>query len=175
MAALGYKSPRSAQIILDRLEGKGIIKKLGRRGFQFVSDPTLGSSHAKTVNVPLLGSVSCGVPSLSEENIEAYFPISTTIARPGFVYFLLKASGDSMDLAGITDGDIVLVRQQPVAQNGERVVAHIDEGATIKEFYKSEGIVVLKPRSRNRGHKPIILSDDFRIQGVVVATIHNLA
>jgi repressor LexA len=174
MLALGYKSPRSAQVILDKLELKGIINRSGRRGFRLVADRILGPGHAKTVNVPLLGCVACGAPILAQENVEAYFSISTTIAKPGFKYYLLKASGDSMNLVGIEDGDVVLVRQQDAARNGEKVVALIDEEATIKEFQRSDDVVVLRPRSNNKVHRPIILSDNFRIQGVVVATIRNL-
>jgi repressor LexA len=79
-----------------------------------------------------------------------------------------------MDLAGIRDGDLVLVRQQPVAENGQKVVALIDDEATLKEFRRKQQVVALMPRSRNKDHKPILLSSDFQVQGVVVATIPNL-
>jgi repressor LexA len=79
-----------------------------------------------------------------------------------------------MDRAGIKDRDVVLVRQQSTANEGERVVALIDDEATIKEYRRSDRVVVLMPRSTNRKHKPIILTDDFQVQGVVVAVIPNL-
>ena len=78
-----------------------------------------------------------------------------------------------MNEAGINDGDIVLVRQQSVADPGDKVVALIDNEATIKEYHPVKGAIVLKPHSTNQEHKPIILTDDFQIQGVVVATIPN--
>lgn len=173
MGALGYKSPRSAQDILEQLEAKGVIKKLKSGNYQLITDPDFGSLHAQTVDVPLVGTVACGSPITAEENIEGFIPVSVSLARPGARYYLLRASGDSMNKAGINDGDIVLVRQQPVADPGNKVVALIDNEATIKEYYPVKGAIVLKPQSTNQEHKPIILTDDFQIQGVVVATIPN--
>ncbi|OPZ63120.1 MAG: LexA repressor [Candidatus Aerophobetes bacterium ADurb.Bin490] len=79
-----------------------------------------------------------------------------------------------MNLAGINDGDAVLIRQQDTARNKDIVVALIDDEATIKEFNKSGDMVLLKPKSTNPKHKPIILTDDFMIQGIVVTTIPGL-
>jgi repressor LexA len=100
-------------------------------------------------------------------------PVSQRIARPGAVYFLLHAVGDSMDEAGINDGDLVLVRQQPVADEGQKIVALIDDEATIKEFRRKKEKVVLAPRSSNPRHRPIILDQEFIIQGVVIDTLPN--
>jgi repressor LexA len=132
------------------------------------------ADNARTIEIPLVGSVACGAPLLAEENIEAHIPISTALAKPGGRYFILRAMGDSMNAAGIEDGSLVLVRQQPHAKNGDRVVALIDDEATVKEFRREKNLVVLQPKSRNRAHKPIVLTDDFIIQGVVVASIPNL-
>lgn len=173
MGALGYKSPRSAQDILKQLEAKGVIKKLKSGDYQLIMDPDFGSLHAQTIDVPLVGTAACGSPITAEENIEGFIPVSVSLARPGSRYYLLRASGDSMNKAGINDGDIVLVRQQPVADPGDKVVALIDNEATIKEYCPVRGAIVLKPQSINQEHKPIILTDDFQIQGVVVATIPN--
>lgn len=79
-----------------------------------------------------------------------------------------------MNEAGINDGDFVLVRQQSVAEEGETVVGLIDDSATIKEFHRGKNVVILKPRSTNKVHKPIILDHKFRIQGIVVATVPNM-
>ena len=76
--------------------------------------------------------------------------------------------------AGIKDHDFVLVRQQPTAENGDIVAALIDDEATLKEFHRSEDAVILKPKSRNKKHQPIVLREDFQVQGVVVATGLNL-
>ena len=79
-----------------------------------------------------------------------------------------------MNKAGIQDGDLVLVRQQPVAEPGDKVVALINDDATIKEYHPQENAVVLMPRSTNTKHRPIILTEDFQVQGVVVTTIPNI-
>src|SRR5690606_25049529 len=106
----------------------------------------------QTVQVPLVGTVTCGAPILAQENIEALIQVSTALAKPGSKYFMLKAKGDSMDAAGINDGDFILVKQQPTAENGQRVVALIDDEATVKEFRCSGNIVTLLPRSSNKKH-----------------------
>lgn len=126
-----------------------------------------------TVNVPLLGMIACGIPIFAEENIEALIPVSVKLAKPGNRYFLLQASGNSMDKKGINDGDLVLIKQQSTAENGQDVVALIDNEATIKEYHNYGDKIILKPRSTYSGHQPIILTSDFRIQGIVVTVIHH--
>ncbi|MBL7132448.1 MAG: helix-turn-helix domain-containing protein [Candidatus Omnitrophica bacterium] len=130
-----------------------------------------GKTTYPTIDVPLVGVVSCGTPLLAEENIEAKIPVSTKLAKPPHKYFLLRASGDSMDEAGINNGDLVLVRQQMVAGSGDNVVALIDDEATIKELQISNKAIILKPRSTNKEHQPITLTKDLKIQGVVITTI----
>ncbi len=128
-----------------------------------------------TVKIPLLGTIACGIPIFTEENIEAQIPVSVKLAKPGNRYFLLRASGDSMDKKGISDGDLVLIRHQTSADNGQDVVALIDNEATIKEFYNYGDKIILKPKSTNNIHQPIILTSDFKTQGVVVAVIPSIA
>ncbi len=124
-----------------------------------------------TINIPLLGNVACGLPIFANENIEAEVPISIKLMKKGYRYFLLRAKGDSMDDSGINDGDLVLIRQQKEANNGDRVVALINNEATIKEYHHSGKLVVLKPRSKSSKYQPIILSNDFLIQGIVESVI----
>jgi repressor LexA len=171
MGALGYKSPRSAQDILGQLAEKGIIKKFESGEYQLLRDPDIGQAHIQTVNVPIVGTVAAGTPILAEENIEGFVPISVSLAKPGSSYYLLRVAGDSMNEVGINDKDFVLVRQQPVAEPGEQVVALIDDEATVKEYHPKDDVVILKPRSTNPDNKPIILDRDFQIQGVVVAAV----
>jgi repressor LexA len=173
MTALGYKSPRSASLIINDLIEKGFLKKRSDGAMQFINDLEPDFSHARTVKVPLVGRVACGLPILAEENIDGMIPVSVNLARPGSKYFLLRALGDSMDKAGINDGDLVLVRQQPVAEDGDIVVALIDDEATVKELRRTKDALILKPKSANKIHQPIILTDNFQIQGLVVATIPN--
>lgn len=172
--ALGYGSPRSASLILASLITKGILKRRAKGQVQLVKDPEEEVSNARTVDIPLVGTISCGAPILAEENIEVMVPVSKSFIRSDHRYFLLRAKGDSMTEAGIKDHDFVLVRQQPTAENGDIVAALIDDEATLKEFHRSEDAVILKPKSRNKKHQPIVLREDFQVQGVVVATGLNL-
>lgn len=171
---LGYGSPNAAAYVLGQLMRRRYIQRRKNGKLQLLKHAVEDLAHARTVLVPLVGSVPCGAPLLAQENVTAVLPVSTALARPPHRYFLLRASGDSMNLAGIQDGDLVLVRQQPTAESGQNVVALIDDEATLKEFRRTPNLVALLPRSKNKEHKPIILSDDFQVQGVVVATIPNL-
>lgn len=173
MNLMSYKSPRSAMLLLEELDEMGFLEKKKNGGYRLLKD--LGESDiARTVTVPLVGTVTCGAPILAEENIEAWIPVSLSLARPGSKYFLLRAQGDSMNEAGIEDGDLILVKQQPIADNGQKIVALIDDEATVKEFQQKGEVVALLPRSSNKKHKPIILDRNFQIQGVVVTTIPNI-
>lgn len=170
---LGYKSPRSAAIILDNLTNKGVLEKSenGVLKLLLYEGPREVNNRAETVDVPLLGTIACGTPIFAEENIKAYVPVSVKLAKPTNKYFLLKARGDSMNKKNINDGDLVLVKQQFTAENGDNVIALIDDEATIKEFQHKGDTIVLRPKSTNKKHQPIILTSDFQIQGIVIATI----
>lgn len=171
---LGFSSPRSAMLVINSLIEKGWLRRRDDNSLQILRDVLEQKNHAQTVDVPLVGNVACGAPLLAEENIEAVIPVSKSLARPGGKYFLLRAAGDSMNLAGIDDGDLVLVRQQTTADNGQKVVALINDEATVKEFHREKDVVLLKPRSRSKTHKPFVLSEHFLIQGVVVATLPRI-
>ncbi|WP_299336657.1 transcriptional repressor LexA [uncultured Psychroserpens sp.] len=173
MIGLGYKSPRSSAVILNSLEEKEILRKKSDGTYQIVDFeiPEYFGSRAQTVKIPLIGSVACGMPIFADENIEAEVSISIEMIKSGYKYFLLKAEGDSMNEAGINNGDLLLIRQQPDANNGDRVLALIDDEATVKEYNKNGGMVILKPKSTNKLHQPIILTSNFRIQGIVEEVI----
>lgn len=168
---MNYQSPRSVTVLLDRLQSKGIVKRQPDKKLSIIKDPEAHRQNASTVDIPLVGRVACGVPLLAEENVEAMIPISTQLARPPHKYFLLRAVGDSMNVMGINDGDIVLIKQADYAESGENVVALIDSEATVKKLKKNRNAIFLEPRSTNPIHKPIILHSDFRIQGVVVSSL----
>jgi len=131
MREMGYKFPRSATVLIERLIAGGYVRRTSA-GLQILREPPADFQRASTVRVPLVGRVSCGAPIWAVENVEAFVPVATTIARPGSQYFILRAEGDSMNRAGINDGDLVLIRQQETAEEGDRVVALIDDEATIK-------------------------------------------
>lgn len=167
---LEYKSPRSAHLIIESLIDLGLLRRSENGKLQVGRDMPI-EENARTVDIPLVGNVACGTPLLAEENIEAYIPISTGLAKSGGKYFLLRAVGDSMNEAGIGDGDFVLVRQQQTAENGDRVVALIDDEATVKELRRETEVMLLKPRSSNKKHRPIVVTENFIIQGVVTSVL----
>lgn len=127
--------------------------------------------YEKMISIPLLGNVACGHPLFAEENVETEISISTKLIRKDKNYFILRASGNSMNKANIDDGDLVLIRQEQTAEDGDKVVALIDDEATIKEFCRQGNMIVLKPQSSNKEHQPIILTRDFKIQGIVESII----
>ena len=127
--------------------------------------------YEQTRSIPVLGNINCGYPLLAEENIESEIPISNRLLKKSDTYFILRASGESMNEVGIEDGDLVLIRKEQTAQNRDQVVALIDDEATIKEYHKSKDMVMLKPRSRNKDYQPIILTRDFKVQGIVERVI----
>ncbi len=174
MTSLGYRSPRSASVLMKKLMSKRILRRKPNGSYQLADNLHDDTMRAQTVDIPLVGTIACGTPILAEENIEGMIPVSTKLAKSPHRYFLLKAQGDSMNEKGVNDGDLVLVRQQLTADNGNMIIALVDDEATIKEFYRLGDMVLLKPRSTNKQHKPIILTKDFQIQGVVVTVIPNI-
>lgn len=173
MKKLGYSSPRSVSYLYEKLEEKKIIKRSGRE-LKIIADFEGDDSRVNTVDVPLVGDVACGTPVLAEQNILDTIPVSIKLAKPPHKYFMLKAKGDSMNKKGINSGDLILVKQQQVAHNGEMVVALINDEATVKEYRDLNGAAALIPHSTNPKHKPIILSDDLIIQGVVQKVLAGL-
>ncbi len=174
MAILGYKSPHSAMLIVRNLVAGGYLRRKTDGSLQLLKQPLELAGQAQTVDIPLVGTITAGIPLLAEENFEMMVPVSTKLAKSPHQYFLLHVNGDSMNAKGIEDGSLVLVRQQPDADNGQDVVALINDEATVKELHRTKDAVVLKPRSTNPSHKSIILTDDFQIQGVVVASIPSI-
>ena len=119
------------------------------------------------MNVPIVGHVAAGEPILATENIENYFPIPVEY-MPNEETFMLKVKGESMINAGILDGDMVLVEEDSTASNGDMVVALIEDGATVKTFYKEEGVFRLQPE--NDFMDPIIVKN-VTILGKVIAVM----
>lgn len=170
----GRSSPRSAVLVIERLEKADLIKRSNRK-IRLISPSLEQNKSISTVDVPLVGAIAAGAPMLAEQNIEATIPVSTALARPGAKYFLLRVVGTSMNLArvngvNINDGDLVLVRQQGAADDGNIVVALINDEATVKVLDRRGGVVILRPKSSDP-HTPIVLTDNCRIQGVVAAVL----
>lgn len=170
---LGYDYPNAAAYILRRLAERGFVRRHADGRLQMVRDLPTDNSQAQTVAIPLVGRVACGAPLLAEENVEARIAVAMDLAQPPHRYFFLRAVGDSMNEAGIDDGDLVLVRQQSTAEDGDRVVALINDEATIKVFRRAGDAILLQPKSTNPSHQPIVLSSHFVIQGVVRTAIKD--
>ena len=126
------------------------------------------------VRVPVVGSAPCGAPLMGEENIEEYIEVEKSKIKSGFTYFILRAEGDSMNLAGIQDGDLVLCKYGVKGETGDRVVALLGgENVTIKYYDKKDGRRVLLPKSTNKSHSPIIPDEGDSVQGVVQEVINS--
>lgn len=155
--AVHLKSTSSVHSHLETLEKNGYIRRdpTKPRAIEILDD-SFQMLRRETANVPIVGRVAAGEPLLAEQNIEDYFPIPTEFL-PNNQTFLLKVRGESMINVGILDGDYVLVEQRQTANNGEMVVALIEDGATVKTFYKEEGVIRLQPE--NDTMDPIIARD----------------
>lgn len=171
--AIGLSSSSTVHGHLARLEEKGFIRRdpTKPRAIE-VCDPERAMPYyaGGVVDVPLVGRVTAGQPILAVENIEETLPLPAEFVRDENC-FLLVIRGESMIEAGILDGDYVLVRQQEYAQNGDIVVALIDDEATVKRFFKESGHIRLQPA--NRHMDPIIVSD-VRILGKVVGLFRRM-
>ncbi len=120
------------------------------------------------VKIPLVGLAPCGNPLLSEENIEEYINVEKSKLKPGGKYFIVRAVGDSMNMAGINEQDLVLCRFSEKGQTGDRVVALLGgENVTIKYYDKRDGRRILLPKSNNPVHVPIVPDDGDIVQGIV--------
>jgi repressor LexA len=154
---------------LKALEKKGYIRRVGKRAIEVVN--ALGKTVlSATRDVPVLGKVPAGKPLLSEENIEGILSIPDDMGNGKL--FALQVKGDSMIGAGILDGDKVIVKQQGTAENGEIVCAMINGEATLKRFFKKDGVITLK--AENDKYAPITVSEgEFRIAGRVVGLLRK--
>jgi repressor LexA len=173
-SALGVGSTRTVLRYLEWLKEEGDIERwTGARGIRMLRQPGQGLA---TRAVPLVGEAPAGPLMLAVENQEGWLRLPLAMVPASAEFFLLRVRGDSMDQAilegeRIETGDLVLVRQQATAEEGDVVVALIDGGATIKRFKRGPGYYLLKPESSNPVHKPILVSQDFQILGVVKRVI----
>ena len=169
--ALKIASPRGVQKHLETLEQKGYIHRSDTaRSIRIF--PTLFSTLSQHVtNLPLLGTVAAGKPLYAEENIEEIIPIAQSVFGNIHEGFLLKVKGDSMIEANIAPGDLVVIKPQATAQNGDIVVAVLGEEITLKRFYKEKNHILLKPANKN--YEAMRVDSDFKIAGKVIGLIRN--
>ena len=163
--AVHLKSTYSVHSHLEALEKNGYIRRDATkpRAIEIIDD-NFNLVRREVVNVPLIGTVAAGQPILAVENIETYFPVPAEF-MPNEQSFMLRVKGDSMINAGIFDGDQVLVKQQASAENGDIVVALVEDSATVKTFYKEDGYYRLQPE--NDSMDPILVQDNLQILGKV--------
>jgi repressor LexA len=169
-AEIGVLSSCTVQRHLDALERKGHIRRdrYKYRSIELTDSPI--PPFIRAVNVPVLGQIAAGTPILAQENIEETFPMSMDLVGETENVFMLRVKGDSMINAGIFDGDLVAIRQQNSADNGEIVAAMIDEEATVKRFFK-EGRKI-KLVAENPAYEPIV-TDQCQILGKVIMCIRR--
>lgn len=155
--AVHLKSTSSVHSHLETLEKNGYIRRdpTKPRAIEILDD-TFNLTRRELVNVPLIGRVAAGEPILAQQNIENYFPIPAEM-MPNKQTYLLTVHGESMINAGILSGDMVLVQEEHTASNGDMVVALIEDGATVKTFYKEKDHIRLQPE--NDYMDPIIVRD----------------
>ena len=160
---VGIKSTSTVHYYLKELVDEGYIVK------DDLKKRTIKLPGSSTFAVPLLGTVTAGIPITAIEEIEEYLPVPNLSGNPED-YFALHVRGESMINAGILDGDIVVVRKTPVCRNGDIVVALIDDEATVKRFYREKDHFRLMPE--NPDFEPIIV-EEMTILGKVAALIRN--
>ncbi len=162
--AVHLKSTSSVHSHLETLERRGYIRRdpTKPRAIE-ICDDNFQMLRTETASLPVVGRVAAGEPILAEQNIESYFPIPAEYVPRG-ESFILKVHGTSMINVGIMDGDFIFVNSCSTAENGEIVVALIDDSATVKRFFKEKDHIRLQPE--NDEMEPIIV-DDCRILGRV--------
>lgn len=160
-AKVGLSSTSTVHSHLSKLEKKGLIKRdpTKPRAIEIIKDPI---AKKEMVDIPIIGKVQAGQPILAVENIEDYFTIPLNFVRGNNDLFILKISGESMIEAGIYDGDLAIIEKANYAENGEIIVALIENEATIKRFFKENDKIRLQPE--NHTMAPIIV-DDCKILG----------
>lgn len=173
--AVGFKSTSTVHSYLKKLEEDGLILKDATkpRALKVLDESAKNLegyvADQEIENIPLVGKITAGSPILAVENIEDTFPIPVRYLENS-TSFMLKVKGESMINAGIMDGDYIIVKQQNTANNGDIVVALIEDEATVKTFYKESDHFRLQPE--NSDYEPIILKE-LSILGKVIGLFRN--
>ena len=171
--AVNLKSTSSVHSHLESLEKNGYIRRdpTKPRAIEILDD-NFNLVRREVINVPIIGKVAAGEPILAVENTDGYFPIPAEYMPKGKTTFMLEVKGESRINAGIFSGDKVLVQQQTTAENGEMIVALVEDSATVKTYYKENGHYRLQPE--NDTMEPIIIDGDLQILGKVIGVFRFL-
>ena len=169
--AVGLSSTSTVHAHLETLERKGYIRRspTKNRATEILHNDFYAALR-NVAHIPVVGDVAAGVPILADENIEDVFPVPMNLVKDD-VCFMLRVKGESMIEKGIHDGDMVLVRQQQTASNGDIVIALIDDSATVKQFYKESEQIRLQPA--NPAFSPLIV-DECEILGKVISLYRKM-
>lgn len=167
--ALGTTKGTVSNYVAEMKE-RGLLENDG--SYRGVRTKLVDKMQQSIVYLPVVGSIACGTPMLAEENIETYLPVSSDFLKSGR-YFVLRACGDSMINAGINDGDLVIIRKQSTAEEGQIIVALIDGEATFKRYYvdKTHKQIRLHPENDNMND---MFFDRIDIQGIVAKVIKDV-
>ncbi|SHI98294.1 repressor LexA [Clostridium cavendishii DSM 21758] len=162
--AVGLSSTSTVHGHLKRLEKKGLIKRdpTKPRALEIIEFST---NKKELLNIPIIGNITAGLPILATENVEDIFPIPSDYIKHDRDLFILKVSGESMIEAGINDGDLAIIEQAQTANNGDIIVALIENEATLKRFFKEKDHIRLQPENKTMGP---ILVDNCSVLGKLV-------
>lgn len=176
-AAVGLASPSSVHAQLATLERKGYLRRdpTKPRAIEVQRDPEtdLPLRLEASRNVPLVGEIAAGAPIIAEERVDALYPLPRDLVGEGTL-FMLRVRGESMIDAGVLDGDLVVVREQPEVSQGEMCAAMVDGEATVKFFRRSGGRAALHPANDAFDPIPLQADQDVRILGRVVAVLRSI-
>ena len=158
-AKLNIKSTATAYSYIEKLKARGLLEKspLKKRAI------TVANRANEFKSIPLIGTIRAGSPIFAVENLEGYYPLPDEL-NTGGTEFALRVQGDSMINAGIFENDIIIVKQQNHASNGEIVVALIEDSATVKRFYRKNGKIILHPENDSMED---MIFDSVTILGIV--------
>jgi repressor LexA len=169
---LKVKSKNAVSKLLNSLEEKGYIRRSSKaRGIE-VLNPEGDPVGLGMISLPVIGRVTAGLPMLAEEQIEDWLNLPTSLVRGRKDVFLLKVQGMSMKDAGILNGDLVIVKQQKIADLNDIVVALLEDEATVKRLVKKDSRFYLK--AENRDYPNIYPEHEWSIQGKVIGVIRRL-
>ena len=154
-------SVKGAQDHITALKKKGLLKQGDKKSRTIELVKSDDDSEFK--EIPVLGTVAAGRPILAEENREGFIRLPKTLLKKSSDYFALRVRGDSMTGVGIMEGDIAIIEQRNVAQNGEIAVILLDDAATLKTYYRESARIRLQPENPN--YSPIYCSQDIRVLG----------
>jgi len=164
-------SVKGANDHLTALRKKGLLK-LGDKKSRTMKLVRSGEENGEdTVEIPILGTVAAGRPILAVENIDGSIKLDKSFLKKGRIYFALRVRGDSMEGAGIMEGDIAVIVQQNVVQNGEIAVVMVDEGYTLKTFFRESARIRLQPE--NPSHHTKYYSHDVQVLGKLIHIIRS--